>query len=150
MGGRTPLARRLGEAAAIAAREASVEEALADPSPGMRRRELLAGGAGLAAAAMLSGPVSRALAASAPRVVVVGGGLAGLTCAYRLKQSGVQAQLYEASDRLGGRCWTRRGDFAEGQIAEHGGELIDQGHTQVRKMAQELGLDLDNLLSGEV
>jgi monoamine oxidase len=149
MGGRTPLARRLGEAAAIAAREASVEEALADPSPGMRRRELLAGGAGLAAAAMLSGPVSRALAASAPRVVVVGGGLAGLTCAYRLKQSGVNAQLYEASDRLGGRCWTRRGDFAEGQIAEHGGELIDQGHTEVRKLCQELGLNLDNLLSAE-
>jgi len=149
MGGRTPLARRLGEAAAIAAREASVEEALAEPSPGMRRRELLAGGAGLAAAAMLSGPVSRALAASAPRVVVVGGGLAGLTAAYRLKQSGVNAKLYEASDRLGGRCWTRRGDFAEGQIAEHGGELIDQGHFEVRKLAKELGLELDNLLSAE-
>src|SRR4051812_713673 len=149
MGGRAPLARRLGEAAAIAAREASAEEALADPSPGMRRRELLAGGAGLAAAAMLSGPVSRALAASAPRVVVVGGGLAGLTCAYRLKQSGVNAQLYEASDRFGGRCWTRRGDFAEGQIAEHGGELIDQGHTEVRKLCQELGLNLDNLLAAE-
>src|SRR3954463_14274030 len=150
MGGRTPLARRLGEAAAVAAREVSAEEAHGDPGPGMRRREVLAGGAGLAAAAMLSGPVSRALAASAPRVVVVGGGLAGLTCAYRLKQSGVNAQLYEASDRLGGRCWTRRGDFAEGQIAEHGGELIDQGHTQVRKLAQELGLNLDNLLAGEV
>src|SRR3954453_21869169 len=150
MGGRTPLARRLGEAAAIAAREASAEEALAEPSPGMRRRELLAGGAGLAAGAMLSGPVSRALAAAAPRVVVVGGGLAGLTAAYRLKQSGVNAQLYEASDRLGGRCWTRRGDFAEGQIVEHGGELIDQGHTEIRKPAKELGLNLDNLLAGEV
>jgi monoamine oxidase len=116
----------------------------------MRRREVLAGGAGLAAAAMLSGPVTRALAATAPRVVVVGGGLAGLTAAYRLKQSGVNAQLYEASDRLGGRCWTRRGDFAEGQIAERGGELIDQGHTEIRKLAQELGLTLDNLLAAEV
>jgi len=150
MGGRTPLARKLGEAAAVAAREVSAEEALGEPSPGMRRRELLAGGAGLAAAAMLSGPVSRALAASAPRVVVVGGGLAGLTAAYRLKQAGINAQLYEASDRLGGRCWTRRGDFAEGQIAEHGGELIDQGHTEIRQLAQELGLNLDNLVAAEV
>jgi monoamine oxidase len=153
--GRTPLARRLGEAAAVAseaaARDVSVDEVLAESaSSRLRRRELLAGGAGLAAAAMLSGPVSRALAASAPRVVVVGGGLAGLTCAYRLKQGGVQAQLYEASDRLGGRCWTRRGDFAEGQIAEHGGELIDQGHTETRQLVQELGLNLDNLLSSEV
>src|SRR4051794_37321710 len=150
MGGRTPLAKRLGEAAAVAAREVSAEEALGDPGPGMRRREVLAGGAGLAAAAVFSGPISRALAAKAPRVVVVGGGLAGLTCAYRLKQSGIRAQLYEGSDRLGGRCWTRRGDFAEGQIAEHGGELIDQGHTQTRQLAQELGLKLDNLLAAEV
>jgi monoamine oxidase len=135
-------------AAEAAAREAPADEVLVERR--LRRREVIAGGAGLAAAAMLSGPLSRALAATPPRVVVVGGGLAGLTCAYRLKQAGVQAQLYEASDRIGGRCWTRRGDFAEGQIAEHGGELIDQGHTQVRHLARELGLDLDNLLAAEV
>jgi monoamine oxidase len=142
----------LGEAASVAAQEAAREAddgSFAESASGLRRRELLAGGAGLAAAAMLSGPISRALAASAPRVVVVGGGLAGLTCAYRLKQAGLNAQLYEASDRIGGRCWTLRGAFAEGQIAEHGGELIDQGHTQTRKLAQELGLDLDNLLAAE-
>lgn len=130
------------------ARDVSAEEVLAERR--LRRREVIAGGAGLAAAAMLSGPISRALAASGPRIVVVGGGLAGLTCAYRLKQAGHRADLYEASDRLGGRCWTRRGDFAEGQIAEHGGELIDQGHTQTRQLAQELGLNLDNLLAAEV
>ncbi|HEX2393589.1 MAG TPA: NAD(P)/FAD-dependent oxidoreductase [Solirubrobacterales bacterium] len=150
---RTSLAGRLGEAAAVAReaalREAPVGEVLGERS-GLRRRELIAGGAGLAAAAMLGGRIPRALAASAPRIAVVGGGLAGLTCAYRLKQAGYRSTLYEASDRLGGRCWTRRGDFAEGQIAEHGGELIDQGHTEVRKLAQELGLDLDNLLSAEV
>lgn len=133
-----------------ATRETSAEAVLAESPATLRRRELLAGGAGLAAAAMLSGPISRALAASAPRTVVVGGGLAGLTCAYRLKQAGIRAQLFEASDRLGGRCWTRRGDFAEGQIAEHGGELIDQGHTEIRQLAQELGLDLDNLHAAEV
>jgi monoamine oxidase len=150
--GRTSLSRKLGEAASVAAeaaaRETTAEEILAERR--LRRREVIAGGAGLAAAAMLSGPITRALAASGPRIVVVGGGLAGLTCAYRLKQAGYRADLFEASDRLGGRCWTRRGDFAEGQIAEHGGELIDQGHTQTRQLAQELGLSLDNLLSGEV
>src|SRR4029450_5529489 len=75
--------------------------------------------------------------------------LAGLTCAYRLRQAGYSAQVHEASDRLGGRCWTIRGSFAEGQIGEHGGELIDQGHTQMRQLAHELGFDLDNLLSAE-
>jgi monoamine oxidase len=66
-----------------------------------------------------------------------------------LKQAGHSADVYEASDRLGGRCWTRRGDFAEQQIAEHGGELIDQGHTHIRHLAQELGLNLDNLLRAQ-
>ena len=128
----------------------SADEVLADSAGRLRRRELLAGGAGLAVAAALGGRLSRAIAGTAPRIVVVGGGLAGLTCAYRLKQAGYRADLYEAADRLGGRCWTRRGDFADGQIAEHGGELIDQGHTQIRQLGQELGLDLDNLLSAEL
>jgi monoamine oxidase len=149
---RSSLAGKLGEAAAAAGEAASrgvpAEEVI--EQRGLRRRELLAGGAGLAAAAMLGGRLPRALATNPPRIAIIGGGLAGLTCAYRLRQAGYRATLYEASDRLGGRCWTRRGDFAEGQIAEHGGELIDQGHTETRKLAQELGLDLDNLLSAEV
>jgi monoamine oxidase len=84
------------------------------------------------------------------RVVVVGAGLAGLTCGYRLKQAGIIATIYEANSRVGGRCWTRRGDFDEGQIAEHGGELIDQGHTRIRQLVQELRLPLDNLLRAEL
>jgi monoamine oxidase len=57
--------------------------------------------------------------------------------------------LYEASTRLGGRCWTNRDTFDGGQIAEHGGELIDQSHTTIRQLAQELGLPLDNVLAAE-
>lgn len=150
---RSSLAGKLQEAALVAREAASrgvpVDEVIEERA-GMRRREVLAGGAALAAAAVLGGRLPRALAASAPRIAIVGGGLAGLTCAYRLRQAGYAATVYEGSDRLGGRCWTQRGDFAEGQIAEHGGELIDQGHTETRKLAQELGLDLDNLLAAEV
>lgn len=91
----------------------------------------------------------KANAATAPKIAVIGGGLAGLTCAYRLKEAGLTAQVYEASTRLGGRCWTRRGDFEDGQIAEHGGELIDQSHTAIRQLTKELGLNLDNLLEAE-
>ena len=88
-------------------------------------------------------------AAGPPRIAVIGAGLAGLTCAYRLKQAGYDATVYEASNRPGGRCWTIRGVFADGQIAEHGGELIDQGHTAMRQLAQELGFPLDNLLMAQ-
>ena len=64
-----------------------------------------------------------------PRIIVIGAGLAGLTCAYRLKQAGYFAKIYEASERVGGRCWTIRNAFVDGQIAEHGGELIRLGPT---------------------
>lgn len=106
------------------------------------RRAFLGGAAAAAGAATLG-------AQTAGNVVVVGAGLAGLTCAYRLKQAGIGATVYEANTRAGGRCWTLRGAFDAGQIVERGGELIDQGHTEIRQLAQELGLDLDNLLSAE-
>jgi monoamine oxidase len=115
------------------------------------RRDFLRDAAAAGAAASAFGVLApRARAATPPgRVVVVGAGLAGLTAAYRLKQAGVTAEVHEASDRLGGRCWTLRGFFADGQIAEHGGELIDQGHAALRQLVSELGLKLDNLLSAE-
>ena len=73
---RTPLARRFGEAASVAseaaARQMSADEVLADRPGRLRRRELLAGGAGLAVSAALGGRLSRAFAGIAPRIVVVG------------------------------------------------------------------------------
>ena len=134
---RTPLAHVLEAAAA------------AGTSRTTRRGLLARAGAGAVAVTTLGRLTPTARAAAAPRIVVVGAGLAGLTCAYRLHQAGYTAQVYEASDRLGGRCWTIRGAFTDGQIAEHGGELIDQGHNAIRNLAQELGLTLDNLLRAE-
>ena len=139
---RTPLAGTLQQ---IAAEVAAEGQDARRPT----RRQLLAGGAGAAAIAAASRFAPAARAAGSPRIVVVGGGLAGLSCAYRLKQAGYTAQVHEAADRVGGRCWTIRGAFADGQIAEHGGELIDQGHTAVRQLAGQLGLKLTNLLSAE-
>src|SRR5688500_3131682 len=101
-----------------------------------RRQFLGATGAAAVSVAAWSPP---ARAATGDRVVIVGGGLAGLTCAYRLKQAGVATELHEASDRLGGRCWSIRGAFGPGLVAEHGGELIDTGHIETRQLAKELG-----------
>jgi monoamine oxidase len=151
---RTQLFSRLQQAASVAAeaasRDVSTDQVLAEHAERrLSRRDLLklAGASGLAAGLSTLG--ARPAGAATPRIVVVGAGLAGLTCAYRLKQAGYVATLYEASDRVGGRCWTIRDGF-NGQIAEHGGELIDQGHTAIRQLAQELGLMLDNLLAAEV
>ncbi len=97
----------------------------------------------LAAAAAVPAQGSR-------KIVIVGAGLAGLTCAYRLNRKGIQAEIYDANTRVGGRCWTLpAGAFDDGQIVERGGELIDQSHTEIRHLCQELRLDLDNLLAAE-
>jgi len=87
----------------------------------------------------------RVAAKDAPRVAIVGGGLAGVTCAYRLMQAGVASQIYEAGGGLGGRTWTLRGFFDEGQTAENGGEFVSSEHTTMRRLAGEMGLKLDDL-----
>lgn len=51
------------------------------------------------------------------RVIVVGAGLAGLTCAKVLKERGAEVSVFEASDGVGGRVRTD----------EHDGFLLDRG-----------------------
>ena len=145
------LRRAASIASEASVRRVEVDRVLDERSVRSASRRDFIGRISLAAAATTVAPalVAGKSGGSPTRVVVIGAGLAGLTCAYRLKQAGVNATIYEANSRLGGRCWTRRGDFAEGQIAEHGGELIDQGHTAIRQLAQELRLPLDNQLAAE-
>jgi monoamine oxidase len=136
---RTPMAGRL-------------EQIAAEVGAGYTRRDALkrAGaltGAAMAASAARWAPLANA--ATAPQIAVVGAGLAGLTATYRLKQAGFVAQLYEVrTDRVGGRCWSDKFPGSN-LIYEHGGELIDQGHLDIRQLAQELRLDLVNLLASE-
>jgi len=140
---RSALANQLQKAVSAA----SSDRAPGKPVEPLTRRDFLKL-SGTALAALAARPMLRP-EANAPRIAIVGAGLAGLTAAYRLKQAGYAATIFEAAERIGGRCWSGRGYFDDGQIIEHGGELIDQGHTQIRQLAQGLGLDLDNLLGGE-
>ena len=82
------------------------------------RREFLGKSAklgSLAAGATLVGglPMGHAGRTGNPRIVIIGGGLAGLTCAYRLQTRGITSTIYEAAPRLGGRCFTKRGFFQD-------------------------------------
>ena len=79
------------------------------------------------------------------RVVVAGGGLAGLTAAYELTRRGASVQLLEARDRLGGRVWTRR-DPDTGEHVEAGGEFIDAGHDAIQSQASALRVRMVRVL----
>jgi monoamine oxidase len=80
----------------------------------------------------------------ATRVAVVGAGIAGLHCAWRLKEAGVDVTLFEASNRAGGRMFTTRDSMEGGQVAELGAELINSGHPVMLALAEELGQQLDD------
>lgn len=127
----------------------AITSSVAAEGAGPSRRNVLKGAGALAAGVavpLAAAPPARPAVAAGPRIVVVGAGLAGLCAAYRLRRAGYSATVIEAADRLGGRCWS---GTLGGQDIEHGGELIDQGHTHIRQLAQELGLPLDNLLAAE-
>jgi monoamine oxidase len=149
---RTPLVDLLRRAAAIAAvarrtgmpldetiereRELRVDHA---------RRRFLRNSAGASAALALAACVPMPRTRDDDDVVIVGAGVAGLTCAYRLRQAGTRVRVFEAQERIGGRMFSLRNHFADGQVCELGGELIDTGHARIRALAAELGLALDDL-----
>ncbi len=78
-----------------------------------------------------------------PPVNIVGGGLGGLVTAYRLQQQGIPCVLYEGSQRLGGRVFTRDHFNGDGMFVELGGELIDTGHTDLIALCEELSVPLE-------
>ena len=83
--------------------------------------------------------------AQARKVAVVGAGLAGTIAAYRLQQAKATVELYEASKRVGGRTFTQRSFYANSQIAELGGELVDSNHVTLQALLQEFGGTLADL-----
>lgn len=74
--------------------------------------------------------------------LVLGAGLAGLSCACHLARRGCEVTVLEARDRVGGRVHTLR-DFRHGLRAEAGAEFVDGNHRHVLRWARHLGLPLD-------
>lgn len=109
------------------------------------RRAVLAGTVPLLGACAGLPPAPQRARRGETEVLVVGAGLAGLTCAFRLRQAGVGVRVLEAQDRPGGRVRSLSGPFPHGQVAELGGELVDSGHTALQGLATELGLTLEDL-----
>lgn len=119
----------------------------APPRPGyggIGRRALLQGMAASGVAAGLPAPALALPAAG--RVAIVGGGIAGLSALHHLSKAGIDARLYEARNRLGGRMYTQR--TGEGQLFEAGGQLVNSDHADMHTLAKEFAVPLIDRKSG--
>lgn len=65
-----------------------------------------------------------------PDVVVIGAGLAGLQCAEVLQQAGVDVEVWEAADAVGGRIRT---DVVDGFRCDRGFQVLNPAYPAVRR-----------------
>lgn len=68
-------------------------------------------------------------------VIVIGAGMAGLTCAQQLKQAGLDVTIVEKSAGVGGRMATRR---LQGTWVDHGAQLISAKSDDFERFIRKL------------
>lgn len=76
---------------------------------------------------------------SIQKVGIIGSGLAGLSCGYTLAKSGIEFQIFEASERVGGRVMTYR--HSTGETVELGAGYFHDFYGVTLSLIEELGLE---------
>ena len=79
------------------------------------------------------------------KVLIIGGGLAGLGCALRLQSHGIPFLLLEAGPKLGGRVATEN---ADGYLFDEGFQILLGGYPWVQELLDLTRLDLKPVKSG--
>ena len=99
----------------------------------------------------------RGVSGHGTRVVILGGGIAGLVSAYEMTRLGYTCTVLEARDRVGGRNWTiRRGSrvnftdgteqtcaFDDGLYFNAGPARLPSIHTHMLNYCHQLGVPLE-------
>ena len=81
------------------------------------------------------------------RVIVVGAGLAGLTCAKVLSERGTEVVVFEASDGVGGRVRT---DEKDGFLLDRGFQVYFTSYPVSRRHLDHAKLDLRDFDPGAI
>lgn len=106
---------------------------------------LVTAAGGLAPLAARAKETRRSTAGNREPVAIIGAGLAGLTAAYRLHQAGIPCEIFEGSERTGGRVLTKYDFNKDAMFCELGGELVDSNHHDLITLATDLGVDIQEL-----
>jgi monoamine oxidase len=141
---RTPLFAAIKRALTQSAHDAGI---VLPQSSALTRRRLLRLSAATAGAAALSPAFkwsAQAKEEASRSIAIIGGGVAGLTAAYRLHKAGAKPVVFEASNRWGGRIFTQY-DFYKGMFCELGGEFVDTNHEDLQKLASDVGVEMQKL-----
>uniref|UniRef100_A0A3P9GX04 Amine oxidase n=2 Tax=Oryzias latipes TaxID=8090 RepID=A0A3P9GX04_ORYLA len=86
---------------------------------------------------------------SPPHVLIVGGGMAGLTAAKVLEDAGHKVTILEASNRIGGRVETYR-NRKEGWYAEVGAMRIPSFHKILLSFISKLQIPLNHFIQEDI
>jgi phytoene dehydrogenase-like protein len=79
------------------------------------------------------------MSAAGKRVLIVGGGLAGLACAIRLQEAGARPFIFEGSDGVGGRVRT---DAVDGFLLDRGFQVFLDAYPEAGDLLDKDSLDL--------
>jgi monoamine oxidase len=122
-----------------ALRQAQAAHGLAS-TPRLSRRRLL--GSALALGSLGLAPRLALGRTGNPRIAIVGAGIAGLNAAWQLRKEGLEATVYEARGRVGGRMLSRVGVVEPGIVDDIGGSFVNTDHTDLRALLKEFDLSL--------
>lgn len=103
-----------------------------------RRDFLRSAGAVAALTAMPFG----ALAQRKKKCIVIGAGLAGLSAAFKLKNSGWEVTVIEARSRIGGRVFSHRLPENPDLVCELGAEWVGESHERLKALCHDFGIPL--------
>jgi protoporphyrinogen oxidase len=80
-----------------------------------------------------------------PKVLIVGGGLAGLCCGIELQKSHIPFKILEADDQIGGRVQT---DVVDGFLLDRGFQVLLSAYPECRRMLDYEALKLRRFYPG--
>ena len=90
--------------------------------------------------------LSLSIPAQPPSVIIIGAGVAGLTAARACAKAGVQVQLLEASDGVGGRVRTDRTE--DGYLLDRGFQVFIEDYPEARRVLDYEQLQLQRFWPG--